>query len=62
MGKLGKIVSTLYIVLGLYILNSALKIIPIPEVLNIIDKGALLTSSILLLLGSYFFSQYNKYH
>jgi len=62
MAKLGNIVSGSYVVLGLYLFNRSLKIIPMPDLIGSLDKWIFGLSGLLLLLGAYTFSIYNKHH
>lgn len=59
MGKLGGIVSAIYVILGLYIINISAKYFIIPELISRLDNALLLVSGILLVLGAYFFYKYN---
>ncbi len=60
MTKLGRLLSAVYVILGLYFLNRSFNFISLPTSITLIDKGIFTISGILLILGAYFFSKYNK--
>ena len=60
MTKLGRLLSAVYVILGVYFLNRAFNFISLPTEVTFIDKSIFALSGILLILGAYFFSKYNK--
>jgi len=62
MTKLGNIVFGVYIVFGLYLINSSFSFISMPQFLLNFQNWIELIMGGLLILGGYFFSQYNKHN
>jgi len=54
------IIFAVYLVLGLYVLNSALSFISLPEIFMSIDKWILVISGALLILGGINFLRLKK--
>ena len=59
MGKLGGVVSTIYVILGLYLLNLGFNFFAMPEVILNFERWINIISGVLLVLGAYFFYKYN---
>ena len=51
MRKGGIVISLVYLVFGVYFINSAFSFITLPEFVNIIDKWLILIGGLLILFG-----------
>ena len=60
MAKIGGIISVVYVLLGLYFVNRAFNVVALPASITSVDKWIFGIAGVLLLLGAYFFSKYNK--
>lgn len=57
----GIILFLVYLVFGVYLINSVLGFYPMPEVISNLDKWAVVVGGVLIIIGGFHFLKNKKY-
>ena len=60
MGKIGVVISLIYVLLGLYLINLVFNFIVMPDFILGMGTWINAIAGVFLILGGYFFWKYNK--